>query len=167
MSTKPVHGMFDGGIAYSRYGGGPKSLLFVPGGPGNGLPSGTLEWMIRRMFRPYVATGYSVWNVTRRQDMPPDHTIEAMADDYAQLIRDELEGRVDVFPPHLSWWHDRPSRRRQLSRKLRSLRVRRGRLPCQRAGPGAQLSVRGPLGECWMKSPRRAARRSLARVRFP
>jgi hypothetical protein len=40
--------------------------------------------------------GYSVWAVARKRDMPKGHTIADMADDYAELFRDEFEGRVDV-----------------------------------------------------------------------
>ena len=52
--------------------------------------------MIQRQSRPYVAAGYAVWIVTRRRHMPGGHGIADMADDYAQVIADELGGRVDL-----------------------------------------------------------------------
>lgn len=49
-----------------------------------------------RMFRPYVAAGYAVWIVSRRRHMRAGYTVGDMADDFAEVIRDELGGRVDV-----------------------------------------------------------------------
>jgi pimeloyl-ACP methyl ester carboxylesterase len=46
--------------------------------------------------RPFVRAGYSVWNVTRRRNMPSGHTIADMADDYAEFIAHELGGQVDL-----------------------------------------------------------------------
>jgi pimeloyl-ACP methyl ester carboxylesterase len=48
------------------------------------------------MFRPYVDAGYAVWIVSRRRHMPAGYTVGDMADDFAEVIRDELGGRVDV-----------------------------------------------------------------------
>lgn len=95
--AKPVHGMFRNNMAYTRIGTGSRTILSVPGGPGNCLPTGLMETMALKMFEPFLADDYSVWFVTRRLDMPPGHTIEDMADDYAQLIRDEFRGQVDVY----------------------------------------------------------------------
>lgn len=38
-----TRGVFDNSMAYVRWGGGPKTVLFVPGGPGNSLPEGPLR----------------------------------------------------------------------------------------------------------------------------
>ena len=40
--------------------------------------------MSRRWFDPFVEAGYAIWHVTRRRNMPAGHSIEDMADDYAQ-----------------------------------------------------------------------------------
>lgn len=93
---KPVNGMFANGMAYARWGTGPKTLLLIPGGPGNVVPTGMALTMYLRALRPLVENGYTAWFVVRRQNMPRGHTIEDMADDYAQLITDEFDGRVDV-----------------------------------------------------------------------
>ncbi len=92
---KPVTGIFPNGMAYARWGTGPKTLLFIPGGPGNAAPGG----MSVRMFpllRRLVEDGYTAWYVARRRDMPKGHTIADMADDYARLVADELGGKVDL-----------------------------------------------------------------------
>jgi len=93
---KPVNGMFPNGMAYARWGTGPKKLLSIPGGPGNVVPTGMEQTVYRRAVRPLVENGYTAWIVTRKRNMPKGHTIEDMADDYARLIADELGGKVDV-----------------------------------------------------------------------
>lgn len=92
----PTRGMFANGMEYLTWGAGPKTLLFLPGGPGSGVPQGMTARMARRWFDPFVEAGYTVWYVTRRRNMPPGHTVADMADDYAQAISDELGGRVDL-----------------------------------------------------------------------
>jgi pimeloyl-ACP methyl ester carboxylesterase len=92
----PSRGMFANGMEYLTWGTGPKTLLFLPGGPGSGIPQGTSGRMARRWFDPFVEAGYTVWYVTRRRNMPPEHSVADMADDYAQAVADELGGRVDL-----------------------------------------------------------------------
>ena len=89
-------GSFANGMEFLTWGGGPKTLLFLPGGPGSGLPRGMLARMSRRWFDPFVESGYAVWHVTRRRNMPEGHGVEDMADDFAQVISEELGGRVDL-----------------------------------------------------------------------
>ena len=86
-------GVFANGMAYARAGNGPKIVLAIPGGPGNGAPTLRAVPALQKL----VAEGYTCWVVTRRRGMPPGHTIADMADDYATLIADELGGRVDLL----------------------------------------------------------------------
>ena len=96
-STRPaVTGVFSNGMPYLRWGTGPKSLVFLPGGPGSPLPSPRSLRMFGRMYRPYVDAGYTVWVLARRRHLPSGHTISDMAGDVADVIRDELGGRVDA-----------------------------------------------------------------------
>jgi pimeloyl-ACP methyl ester carboxylesterase len=92
---KPVTGIFANGMAYARWGTGPKTLLFIPGGPGNPSPSG-LSMRMLPLFRSLIEDGYTAWYVARKRGMPKGHTIADMADDYAGLIADELGGKVDL-----------------------------------------------------------------------
>ncbi|MHA7223149.1 alpha/beta fold hydrolase [Arthrobacter sp. RHLT1-20] len=93
---EPRNGTFPNGMDYLNWGSGPKTLLFIQGGPGSTVPKGMLRRMFRRQFDPFLHAGYAVWIVTRRRGMPPEHTIADMADDYAQLIAEEFGGRVGV-----------------------------------------------------------------------
>jgi pimeloyl-ACP methyl ester carboxylesterase len=94
---KPVTGIFPNGMAYFRWGTGPKTMLQIPGGPGNTVPSGGLALrMAQSQFRAFVEDGYTVWGVARKQDMPVGHTMADIADDYAGLIADQFGGKVDL-----------------------------------------------------------------------
>lgn len=93
---KPVTGIFPNGMAYARWGTGPKTLLFIPGGPGNAAPSG-MSLRMFPLFRPLIEGGCTAWYVARKQSMPRGHSIADMADDYAGLIAAEFGGRVDLL----------------------------------------------------------------------
>lgn len=93
---EPRRGTFPNGMEYLTWGNGPRTLLFILGGPGSFVPTGTMARMLVRQSRAYVAAGFTVWIVTRRRDMPAGHGIADMADDYAQVIAEQLGGRVDL-----------------------------------------------------------------------
>ena len=93
---KHVRGRFANGMVYARSGSGPRTLLSLPGGPGNVVPSGIALRMMFWHVKPLIDAGYTAWHVTRRQGMPVGHTIADMAEDYARLIADEFGGRVDL-----------------------------------------------------------------------
>ena len=93
---EPRNGTFPNGMDYLSWGHGPRTLLFIQGGPGSTVPQGKLRRMFRRQFDAFLHAGYAVWIVTRRRGMPPEHSIPDMAEDYARLIAEEFGGRVDV-----------------------------------------------------------------------
>ena len=96
-TPRAVSGIFPNGIAYARVGSGPKTMLFILGGPGMGAPQGLRLAMLPFWFYPpYIEAGYTVWIVARRQNMPKGHTIADMAEDCAGLIAAELGGKVDL-----------------------------------------------------------------------
>lgn len=87
-------GTFPNGIAYDAIGDGPRTMLFLPGGPG----VVRLAWVrvTSRLLRPLAAGGFTVWRLARRRGMPAGYTMEDMADDVATVIDDAFEGRVDA-----------------------------------------------------------------------
>ena len=96
MSTTMRRGRFGNGIEYLVVGEGPRTLVWLQGGPGSGFPPG---WMMRAFsgsWAPLVDAGFTVWMLTRRRGMPAGHTIADMAEDVADSIAAELGGRVDV-----------------------------------------------------------------------
>ena len=93
---KPVVGVFANGMAFIRWGAGPKKLLWIVGGPGLGFPIGLRVALLPWVLRPFAQAGYTCWLVNRKRDMPPGYPLADMADDYAELIADELGGKVDL-----------------------------------------------------------------------
>jgi pimeloyl-ACP methyl ester carboxylesterase len=93
---KPVTGMFTNGMAYIRWGTGPKTLLWIVGGPGLGFPIGLRVALIPLVLRPFARAGYTCWLVNRKRDMSRGSTIADMAEDYAAVIADELGGKADL-----------------------------------------------------------------------
>ncbi len=94
--TTPTFGTFSNGMAYARWGTGARTILLIPGGPGNHIPKGLGLLIMFKPFRPLVDAGYSLWYVARRRSMPDGYSIENMADDYAAVIDAAFGGRVDV-----------------------------------------------------------------------
>ena len=96
-APRAVSGIFPNGMAYARLGTGPKSLLFIRSGPGNVVPTGRLFTALSAFWLgPFLKSGYTIWNVTRKQNMPKGYTVADMAEDYAGMIADELDGKVDL-----------------------------------------------------------------------
>ena len=96
-SASPVAGIFGNGMAYVRWGDGPKKLLIIPGGPDNMVPRGMQLSAMVKLASLLVANGYTAWAAARKQHMPEGYGILDMAGDYAQLIADEFDGHVDTL----------------------------------------------------------------------
>ena len=99
-------GAFPNGMEFLTWGAGSRKLLFIHGGPGSELPKGLAGRMLRRWFGPFVKAGFTIWYVTRRRNMPRGHTVADMADDYADVITNQLDGRIDLLVGSL-WRPDR------------------------------------------------------------
>lgn len=90
----PISGMFPNTMAFARWGDGPRTLLVIP--VASLVPTAATVRLLAWPLRPLIGSGCSLWMVNRRQGMPQGHTIEDMADDYADLIAAEFQGRVDL-----------------------------------------------------------------------
>ena len=90
-------GLFECGMAWSSFGDGDKVALMIPGGPGNFPPD--VGWrgdMTLGPLKPLLERGFRVVTVTRKRNMSLGHSVEDMAADYAEMIREEFKGRVDL-----------------------------------------------------------------------
>jgi pimeloyl-ACP methyl ester carboxylesterase len=94
-SAKLAHGTFADGIPFVQFGAGPKTMLFLAGGPGNTVPSGVGATGFIRGMRAFTDE-YTIVLVTRKSGLPRGYTTQDMAEDYADLVRDEFGGHVDL-----------------------------------------------------------------------
>ena len=93
--TKIIPRMFACGIPYVKFGTGPKTMLFFAGGPGNIVPSGLGASGFVRGMRAFTDE-YTIILVTRKSSLPEGYTTKDMSDDYAELVRSEFGGHVDL-----------------------------------------------------------------------
>ena len=88
-------GVFADGIPFARFGAGPKTMLFLAGGPGNLVPKGFGASGFVRGMRAFTAE-YTIVLVTRKSGLAPGYTTRDMAEDCADLIRTEFAGHADL-----------------------------------------------------------------------
>ena len=92
----PRRGTARNGMEFLAWGSGPRTMLFVPGGPGSSVAGRLWTRSRSRFFAPYVEAGFTVRLVTRRRSMPLTHTLADIAEDHADFIHAELGGRADL-----------------------------------------------------------------------
>lgn len=95
-SSKAHYGKFSNGVPFLRWGEGTKKLLFLLGGPGNSLPKGIGLSGFKRIMRGFAGE-YSVYLVSRKSDLPDVYSTRDMSNDYAELIKSDLDGQVDLI----------------------------------------------------------------------
>jgi len=93
--SKLSYGEFTNGVPFVRFGSGPKTMLFLAGGPGNTLPTGLGATGFTRGMRAFTDE-YTIVLVSRKPGLPHGYTTRDMADDYAKLVRTDLGGHVDL-----------------------------------------------------------------------
>lgn len=93
--TKLIYGRFENGVPYLRFGTGAKTLLFLVGGPGNLLPTGYAVSGFTRGMQGF-AEDYTIYLASRKSGLPEGYSTRNMSDDYAELIRADFDGYVDL-----------------------------------------------------------------------
>lgn len=90
-------GFFEDGLPYARIGNKPNILVNIEAlSFKNEPPSGfALKQFIKGSST--FTDEYSVYLISRKQNLPKDYLFDKMADDYAKLIRREFKGPVDVM----------------------------------------------------------------------
>jgi pimeloyl-ACP methyl ester carboxylesterase len=90
-----VYGVFGDGIPFVRFGSGKKDMIVFPGGPGNTLPTGMGLRMFSKGFQPFFES-YTVHFASRKSGLPEGYTTRDFSNDYAEMIRTEFGGHVDL-----------------------------------------------------------------------
>lgn len=91
----PLYGNFQNGVPYVRFGTGEKKLVIFSGGPGNTVPRGKVFETVTQGWMPLVDE-YTISLVTRKPNLPQGYSTIDMAADYAEMIRSDFDGHVDV-----------------------------------------------------------------------
>jgi len=90
-----IYGTFKNSIPFARLGSGEKIMLLFYGGPGNGIPRGFgLDFIISGL-KGFLKE-YTLYVLTRKSGLEEGYTTRRMSDDYAELIREEFRGHVEV-----------------------------------------------------------------------
>jgi len=93
---KPEYGIFKNSIPYARFGEGDKILLLLFGGPGNEVPKGFIFNIMAKGLTPFIEE-YTIYVVTRKSGLHEGYTTKDMSNDYAEMIREEFGGKVDLI----------------------------------------------------------------------
>ena len=92
----PTYGITGNNIPFARFGHGGKTLLLWSGGPGNNIPRGFGFDRFSQGLRPLLDE-YTITLLTRKSGLSPGYTTRDMSEDYAELIRTEFDGHVDMI----------------------------------------------------------------------
>ena len=93
--AKTIYGIFKNSIPYAKVGSGKKTLLLFIGGPGNGIPRGLAFSIMVAGLKPLLAD-HTMYAVSRKSGLTEGYTTRMMSDDYAELIKQEFGGHVDL-----------------------------------------------------------------------
>lgn len=92
-TTLAPTGYFRNGLAFNRFGDGLRPLIVFQGLLFENKPQSgpfLLEYK-------FLHNDYTVYSVLRKPGLPQGYTLQNMADDYAEMIREEFGGPVDVI----------------------------------------------------------------------
>ena len=92
----PTYGITSNNIPYARFGHGEKTLLLWSGGPGNNIPRGIAFDRLSHGLTSLLDE-YTITLLTRKSGLRKGYTTRDMSDDYAELIRTEFDGHVDLI----------------------------------------------------------------------
>jgi pimeloyl-ACP methyl ester carboxylesterase len=91
----PELAAFGNGMPYTRFGEGAKTLLWIPD-PSHAGHAGPYLRFMGRVVRPLADAGYTVFLAGHKPHLQPGCTLADLGDDYAALITEEFDGRVDL-----------------------------------------------------------------------
>lgn len=86
-------GYFRNGMPFNRLGHGARPLIVFQGLMFENKPQ---PGLMIAMYK-FLGDAYTVYSVLRKPGMPVGYTLQNMADDYAEMIREEFGGPVDVI----------------------------------------------------------------------
>lgn len=94
-ASSPRYGNHFGNIPYVCWGRGKKKMIVFAGGPGNTVPGKFVIQNFYREFDPFTEE-YTIHLVARKKGQPEGYSTWDMSNDYAEMIRHDFGGHVDV-----------------------------------------------------------------------
>jgi pimeloyl-ACP methyl ester carboxylesterase len=88
-------GLFDGRTPYARWGRGTRTLVVLPGGPGNADPAGPAFRLMAGWVDP-LSRDFTVFWLARPRGLPAECTTRDLARESAEAIARHLGGRADA-----------------------------------------------------------------------
>lgn len=97
VKSKITAGYFSNGLPYNRFGLGSRNLVIFQGLLFENKPlTGQKARFFRKSYK-FLEEDYTIYIVTRKPGIPKGYTMQNMADDYAEMIKEEFGGPVDVL----------------------------------------------------------------------
>jgi pimeloyl-ACP methyl ester carboxylesterase len=94
-SSSPRYGVLYGDIPFACWGTGKKKMIIFAGGPGNSVPGKFILPIFYQGYAPFIDQ-YTIYVVTRRKGQSQGWSTRDMSNDYAEMIRHEFQGHVEV-----------------------------------------------------------------------
>lgn len=95
--TDTASGYFKNGLPYNKLGSGSETMIIFQGLLFENKPlKGSMAKSFIKAYS-FLAKDYTVYIVTRKPDLPEGYTIQNMADDYAQMIKEEFKTPMDIL----------------------------------------------------------------------
>jgi pimeloyl-ACP methyl ester carboxylesterase len=92
-----IAGYFGSGLPYNRFGHGSRIAVIFQGLMFEHKPLARLSApLMTRMYR-FLDAQYTTYLVSRKPGLPRGYSMQNMADDYAEMIREQFGGPVDVI----------------------------------------------------------------------
>lgn len=145
--SKIIAGYFRSGLPYNQFGQGPRIVVVFQGLLFENKPlTGLSASFMTRIYR-FLKAEHRTYIVTRKPGLPDGYSMQNMADDYAEMIREEFGAQADVIgmwtggsiAQHFAADHPDLVRRRvihssafTLSDEVKSVQMRVGHLAHQR-----------------------------------
>jgi pimeloyl-ACP methyl ester carboxylesterase len=97
LKAETNSGYSKNGLPYMRLGTGKRIIVIFDGLDFSHKPPHGMEMMMSGYLKKLVAAGYAVYQVRRKPNLPSGYSMKDMADDYAVMIKEELNYPVDIM----------------------------------------------------------------------
>ncbi|MCP4763301.1 MAG: alpha/beta hydrolase [archaeon] len=94
--VKLKFGKSSNGVPYAVVGNGEEIVLFALGGPGNDIPRGIFLSMYTKPLKKII-NRFKVYIISRKSGLSEDYTTKKMSDDFAEMIKQDLGGKVHAI----------------------------------------------------------------------